>query len=215
MYEYSKSNQNKIMYKKPRTYSNSNKLEPVKNKTSIKYRSTNNTQVNSKVLCTGCGSTKYVAYTWQLTKDEAERGYEGRHSVMYVCNVIAENTVINTCKYSTSDITEMAEKNGQMDVDPEGLMMYGPYGKLKMNIYPLVLYVCITLVMYNNPKTDVCKYGDSGDVSVRVWSKKLRYGKMVEGILCVYPESVVTKKWSVRSKTVEIQSSSWHKEYGE
>jgi hypothetical protein len=109
----------------------------------------------------------------------------------------------------------MAEKNGQMDVDPEGLMMYGPYGKPKMFIYPLVLYVCITLVMYNNPKTDVCKYGDSGDVSVRVWSKKLRYGEMVEGILCVYPESVVTKKWSARSKTVEVQSSSWHKEYGE
>ncbi len=84
-----------------------------------------------------------------------------------------------------------------------------------MIIYPLVLYVCKTLVMYNNPKTDVCKYGDSGDVSVRVWSKKCRYEKMVEENLCVYPESVVTKKWSARSKTVEIQSSSWHKEYGE
>jgi len=215
MYEYSKSIQKIIIYKKPKTYKHSNRLEPVKNKTSIKYYSTKSTHVNSKVLCTRCRSTKYVAYTWQLIKVVAERGYVEVLSVIYVCKEIAQNKVTNTRKCSTSDITEMAEKNGQMDVDPEGLMMYGPYGKPKMNIYPLVLYVCITLVRYNNPKTDVCKYGDSGDVSVRVWSKKLRYGKMVEGILCVYPESVVTKKWSARSKTVEIQSSSWHKEYGE
>jgi hypothetical protein len=150
-----------------------------------------------------------------LIKVVAERGYVEMLSVIYVCKEIAQNKVTNTRKCSTSDITEMAEKNGQMDVDPEGLMMYGPYGKPKMIIYPLLLYVCITLVMYNNPKTEVCKYGDSGNGSVRVWCKKLRYEKMVEGILCVYPESVVTKKWSARSKTVEVQSSSWHKEYGE
>ncbi len=46
-------------------------------------------------------------------------------SVIYVCKEIAQNKVTNTRKCSTSDITEMAEKNGQMDVDPEGLMMYG------------------------------------------------------------------------------------------
>jgi hypothetical protein len=150
-----------------------------------------------------------------MTKVVAERGYDERHSVIYVCNEIAQNTVTNTRKYSTSDITEMAEKNGQMDVDPEGLMMYGPYGKPIMIIYTLVLYVYITLMMHNNPNTDVCKYGDSVDVSVSVWSKKCRYEKMVEGKVCVNPESVVTKKWSARNKTVEIQSSSWHKEYGE
>jgi hypothetical protein len=160
-------------------------------------------------------STKYVAYTWQLTKDEAERGYEGRHSVMYVCNVIAENTVINTCKYSTSDITEMAEKNGQMDVDPEGLMMYGPYGKSKMIIYTPVLYGNITQMMHNVPKTEVYKYGDPIDESVSVWCKKCKYVKIVMGKVCGSPESVVTKKWSARNKTVEIQSGNWHKEYGE
>ena len=240
MYEYSKSNKNKIMCKKYKIYSKGNTLEPVKNKTSIKYRSTNRTQVNSKVLCTGCVSTKYVAYTWQLTKDEAERGYEGRHSVMYVCNVIAENTVINTCKYSTSDITEMAEKNGQMDVDPEGLMLYGPYGKSKIIIYALVLYVNITQMMLNVPKKEVYKYSDPGDESVSVWCKKCKYVKIdvykysdpVDesvsvwckkcknvkidiGKVCGSPESVVTKEWSARSKTVEIQSGNWHKEYGE
>jgi hypothetical protein len=160
-------------------------------------------------------STKYVAYTWQLTKDEAERGYEGRHSVMYVCNVIAENTVINTCKYSTSDITEMAEKNGQMDVDPEGLMLYGPYGKSKIIIYALVLYVNITQMMLNVPKKEVYKYSDPGDESVSVWCKKCKYVKIVMGKVCGSPESVVTKKWSARNKTVEIQSGNWHKEYGE
>jgi len=150
-----------------------------------------------------------------LTKVVAERGYVERHSVIYVCNEIAQNTVTNTRKYSTRDITEMAEKNGQMDVDPEGLMLYGPYCKPIMIIYTLVLYVNITLMMHNDPKTDVCKYGDSVDVSVSVWSKKCRYEKMVEGKVCANPESVVTKKWSARNKTVEIQSSSWHKEYGE
>jgi hypothetical protein len=200
MYEYSKSKQNTIMYKKHRIYSNNNILEPVKNKTSLKNRSTNSTQVNSKVLCTWCGSTKYVAYTRQLTKVVAERGNDERQSVIYVCNVIEQNTVINTRKYSTSDITEMAEKNGQMDVDPEGLMLYGPYGKPIMFIYTLVLYVNITLMMHNDPKTDVCKYGNSKDDSVSVWCKKCRYVKMVVGNVCDSPESVVTKKWSARKK---------------
>jgi hypothetical protein len=215
MYEYSKNTQKIIIHKKHKTHKHKNRLEPVKNKTSIKYYSTKSTHVNSKVLCTRCRSTKYVAYTWQSRKMGAERGYVEVLSVINVCKVIAQNKVTNTRKCSTSDITEMAEKNGQMDVDPEGLMMYGPYGKPKMNIYPLVIHVYITLVRYNNPKTDVCKYGDSGDVNVRVRSKRYRYGKLVEGIVCVYPESVVTNKWSVRSKTVEIQSSSWRKEYGE
>jgi hypothetical protein len=107
-----------------------------------------------------------------MTKDVAERGYEERHSVIYMCNVIAENTVINTRKYSTSDITEMAEKNGQMDVDPEGLMLYGPYGKSKMIIYTLVLYVNITLMMHNDTKADVYKYGVPINESVSVWCKK-------------------------------------------
>ncbi len=84
-----------------------------------------------------------------MTKVVAGRGYIERLTVIYVCKEIAQNTVTNTRKYSTSDITEMAEKNGQMDVDPEGLMMYGPYGAPKMIIYTLVLYVCITLVMYS------------------------------------------------------------------
>jgi hypothetical protein len=85
--------------------------------------------------------------------------------------------------------------------------MYGPYGKNNKNIYLIVIYVYVPLVKYNNPKT--------GDVNVRVPSKQYRYVKMCEGSVCVYPESVVTNKWSARSITVEIQSSSWHKEYGE
>ncbi len=109
-----------------------------------------------------------------------------------VCKENAPNKVTYIGKYSTSDITEMAENNGQMDVDPEGLKMYGPYSKPIMNLHSLVLHVYITLMRCSNPKTDVCKYGDSNDVNVRVRSKKYRYEKIAEGIVCVYPEAVVT-----------------------
>ncbi len=93
MYEYSKSIQKIIIYKKPKTYKHSNRLEPVKNKTSIKYYSTKSFHVNSKVLCTRCRSTKYVAYTWQWIKVVAERGYVEVLSVIYVCKEIAQNKV--------------------------------------------------------------------------------------------------------------------------
>ncbi len=171
--------------------------------------------MNSKVLCTRWRSTKTGEYTWQLSKNGTERGYIDVLTVITVCKKNAPKKVAYVRKYSKSDITEMAENNGQMDVDPEGLRMYGPYGKPIMNLRTLVIHMCKTLMRCSNPKTAVSKYGDCRDAKVRVRSKKHSYVKIVVSTVCVYPEAVVTNTWSARSKTVAIQSSSWHKEYGE
>jgi hypothetical protein len=160
-------------------------------------------------------STKYVAYTWQLTKDEAERGYEGRHSVMYVCNVIAENTVINTCKYSTSDITEMAENNGAMDVDPEGHRVYGPYGKRTVNLMWKIICICKILMRCSVLDSGISKNVRYKYEKMLVRRNEYRSTRITEYITYMHPEAVVTYTWSARSKDVYIQSSSWHKEYGE
>ncbi len=42
----------------------------------------------------------------------------------------------------TSDITEMAENNGAMDVDPEGHRVYGPYGKRTVNLMWEIICIC-------------------------------------------------------------------------
>ncbi len=157
-----------------------------------------------------------------------------------MCKKNATNKAVYVHIYSKSDITEMAENNGQMDVDPEGLGMYGPYGKpimnLRtsvisrcktivrcsnpmnmhiMNICTSVMHVCKTPVKCSNTKTAVNKYDDCNVAKVRVRSKKHSYAEIVVSTVCVYTEAVVTNTWSARSKTAVIQSSSWHKEYGE
>jgi hypothetical protein len=182
------------------------------NITSVKYCSINNTHVNSKVLCTRWRSTKTGEYTWQLRKNGTERGCVEVLIVITGCKKNAPNKVAYVRKYSKSDITEMAENNGQMDVDPEGLRMYGPYGKPIMILSTLVIHMCKTLMKCSNPNTAI---SNCSDEKVRVRSKKYSYVKIVMSIVCVYPETVVNNTWSARSKTVAIQSSSWHKEYGE
>jgi hypothetical protein len=105
-----------------------------------------------------------------------------------------------------------------MDVDPEGLRMYGPYGKLIVNLCTIVIPVCKNLMRCSTHNTAVSKYGKYGgykDVKVRVRSKMYSHVKIDASSICVYPEAVVINTWSARNKTVTIQSSSWHKEYGE
>jgi hypothetical protein len=214
-YEYSKATQKVTISKKTNIHNNKNKPKPVTNIASLKYCSNNNIHVNSKVLCTWWRSTQTGEYTWQLCKNGTERGYIGVCTVISVCKKNAPNKVAYVRNYSKSDITEMAENNGQMDVDPDGLRMYSPYGKPIVNLCTSVIHMCKTLMRYSNPKTAVSKYGDCRDVKVRVRIKMHSYVKIDVSTVCVYPEAVVTNTWSARSKTVTIQSSSWHKEYGE
>ncbi len=188
MYEYSKDTQKEIVSKKTNIHKNKNTQKPVTNTTSIKYCSINNSPVNSKVLCTRCRSTQTVEYTWQLSKNVTERGDIGVLAVKAVCKKNAPNIMANVRKYSTSDITEMAENNGQMDVDPEGLRMYGPYGKLIVNLYTIVIHVCKNLMRCSNPNTAVCKYGGYRDVKVHVRNKMYSHVIMDASSICVYCE---------------------------
>jgi hypothetical protein len=81
-----------------------------------------------------------------LSKNGTERGDIGVFAVKSVCKNNVPNIMANVRKYITSDITEMAENNGQMDVDPEGLGLYGPYGKLIVNLCTIVIHVCKNLM---------------------------------------------------------------------
>jgi len=241
MYGYSKTIQMVKISKKPNIHDNANKCKrkPVRYITTVKYCSNNNTHVKSKVLCTGWMGTKTGEYTWQLRRSGTERRYVDV-PVISVCKKNAMSRAAYVHIYSKSDITEMAENNGQMDVDPEGLGMYGPYGKpilnlrtsvipmcktkarcsnpmnmYKMTICTSVLQACKTPVKCSNPKTAVNKHDNRSVVKVYVRSKKHSYAEIIVSRACIYAEAVPTNTWSARSKTVEIQSSSWHKEYGE
>ncbi len=132
-----------------------------------------------------------------------------------VCKEKVSHITASIQKYSTSAITEMAENNGLMDVDPEGHRMYGPYGKFIVNLCKIVIPICKNLMRCNTPNMADSKYGGYNGVKVRVRSKVYRHAKIPEYNICVYPEAVVFDTWSARNKTVTIQSSSWHKEYGE
>jgi hypothetical protein len=113
------------------------------------------------------------------------------------------------------------EHNGQMDVDPEGLEMYGPYGKPIMNLCTSVISRCKTVVRCSNPmnpvnictsvlhvcktpvkrsksKTAVNKYGDRNAVKVRVRSVKHSYAEIVVNPVGVYTEAVVSNTWSAQ-----------------
>jgi hypothetical protein len=215
MYEYSKDTQKETVSKKTNIHKNKNTQKPVMNITSIKYCSINNSHVYSKVLCTRCRSTGTGVYTWQSSKNRTERGDIGVFAVKTVCKKNVSNIMANVRKYSKSDIKEMAENNGQMDVDPEGLRLYGPYSKLKVNLCTIIIHVCNNLMRCSNPNNAVSKYGGYRDVKVRVQSKMHSCVKIDASSICVYPEAVVINTWSARSKTVTLQSSSWHKEYGE
>jgi hypothetical protein len=241
MYGYSETIQMAKISEKPIIHDNANKnkRKPVTNITTVMYCSNNNTHVKSKVLCTRWLDTRTGEYTWQLSKSGTGRGYVDV-PVINVCKKNATSKAAYVHIYSKSDITEMAENNGQMDVDPEDLGMYGTCSKLIMNlrtsvisrckttvrcINPMnmhimnicttVLHVCNTPVKCSNTKTAVNKYDARNVVKVRVRSVKHSYAERVVSPVCVYAEAVVTNTWSARSKTVAIQSSSWHKEYGE
>ncbi len=211
MYEYSKDTQKITRSKNTNNHSKRNTQKPVTNITPIKYCNINNSHVNSNVLCTRCKSTHTGEYTWQLSKNGPERG----DTSVVACKEKASYITANIQKYSTSDITEMAENNGPMDVDPEGHKMYGPYGKFIVNLCKIVILICKNLMRCNTLNMADSKYGRYNDVKVRVRSKVYRHAKIAEYIVCVYPEAVVIDTWSARNKTVTIQSSSWHKEYGE
>jgi hypothetical protein len=153
MYGYSKTIQMVKISKKPNIHDNANKCKrkPVRYITTVKYCSNNNTHVKSKVLCTGWMGTKTGEYTWQLRKNGTERGCVEVLIVITGCKKNAPNKVAYVRKYSKSDITEMAENNGQMDVDLEGLGMYGPYGKPIMNLRTSVIPMCKTKARCSNP----------------------------------------------------------------
>ncbi len=235
MYGYSKTIQMvKISKKIIHDNGNKNIRKPVTTITTVKYCTNNNTHVKSKVLCTGWLGTKTGEYTWQLRRSGSGRRYVDV-PVIKVCKKDAMSGAAYVHIYSKSDITEMAENNGQMDVDPEVLGMYGPYGKPKMNLRTSVITRCKTIVRCSNPmnmyimsictcktpekcsnsKTAVKKHADRNVVKVHVRNEKHSYAEIIVSRVCIYVEVVYTNTWSARSKTVEIQSSSWHKEYGE
>jgi hypothetical protein len=215
MYGYSKDTKKITISKNTNNHRERYTQKPVTNITSLKYGNNNNSHVNSYVLCTLCKSTHTGEYTRQLSKNGTERGYTGVVNAKVVCNKKATHITANIQKYSTSDITEMAENNGPMDVDPEGHRVYGPYGKLSVNIITIVPLICKNLMRCNTLNTVERKYGRYNDAKIRVRCKVCRRIKISEYMVCVYPEAVVIDTSSARNKTVTIQSSSWHKEYGE
>ncbi len=52
-------------------------------------------------------------------------------------------------------------------------------------------------------------------VKVRVRNRVHSCAEKIVCWVCIYVEAIYTNTWSARSKTVEIQNSNWHKEYGE
>ena len=215
MYGYSKEIKNTTKCKSTNKYMESHTQKPVMYTITIKYCKNGDGNANSNVRCTRCKSTRTVVYTWQSRRDRAERGYTGDVNAKVVCYIKAVPKAVNIQKYSTSDITEMAENNGAMDVDPEGHRVYGPYGKRIVN--PMWKIICICKI----PKSCGALYSARSKyvwykyVKVQVRRNKCRSTRIPEYITYMHPEAVVTYTWSARSKNVYIQSSSWHKEYGE
>jgi hypothetical protein len=92
-----------------------------------------------------------------LRKNGAEKGDIGVVNAKVVCNRKASRIRANTRRYSTSDITEMAENNGLMDIDPEGIRVGGPYGKYIVNLGTIILLMCKNLMRCNPLSTAVCE----------------------------------------------------------
>jgi hypothetical protein len=250
MYGYSKEIKNTTKCKSTNKYMESHTQKPVMYTITIKYCKNGDGNANSNVRCTRCKSTRTVVYTWQSRRDRAERGYAGGVNAKVVCYIKEVPKTVNIQKYSTSDITEMAEHNGTMDVDPEGHRVYGPYGK---RIFNLMCKICICIykipqsVLYsarskyawykyvkmkvrrNECKICICiykipksalysarsKYAWYKYVKMKVRRNECRSTRIPEYVKYLYPEAVVTYTWSARRKDVYVQSSSWHKEYGE
>ena len=189
--------------------------KPVMYTKTIKYCKNGDGNANSNVRCTRCKSTRTVVYTWQSRRDRAERGYAGGVNAKVVCYIKEVPKTVNIQKYSTSDITEMAEHNGAMDVDPEGHRVYGPYGKRTVNLMWKIICICKILMRCSVLDSGISKNVRYKYEKMLVRRNECRSTRITEYITYMHPEAVVTYTWSARSKDVYIQSSSWHKEYGE
>ncbi len=149
MYGYSKDTKKAKKCKNTNKYMERYTQKPVMSTTSIKYYNNDDGHVNSNVLCTRRKSTRTGEYTWQSSRNRTERGYTGAVNAKVVCYKKLSLITVNIQKYSTSDITEMAENNGAMDVDPEGHRVYGPYGKAIVNLTMIVIVMCKNLIRCN------------------------------------------------------------------
>ena len=152
--------------------------------------------------------------------------------VIYMCKNKTLSGTAYAQIYSKSDITEMAENNGQMDIDPEGLKMYGPYGKIP---HTAVYIICKIIIKGNTPanmyRKTLCirktanncgnhatvekMHTEHIGVKIRVRNSVHSDAVKIMCWVCIYVEIICTVTWSARSKSVKIQSSNWHKEYGE
>jgi hypothetical protein len=215
MYGYSKEIKNTTKCKSTNKYMESHTQKPVMYTITIKYCKNGDGNANSNVRCTRCKSTRTVVYTWQSRRDRAERGYTGDVNAKVVCYIKAVPKAVNMQKYSTSDITEMAENNGAMDVDPEGHRVYGPYGKRTVNLMWKIICICKILMRCSVLDSGISKNVRYKYEKMLVRRNEYRSTRITEYITYMHPEAVVTYTWSARSKDVYIQSSSWHKEYGE
>jgi hypothetical protein len=215
MYGYSKEIKNTTKCKSTNKYMESHTQKPVMYTITIKYCKNGDGNANSNVRCTRCKSTRTVVYTWQSRRDRAERGYAGGVNAKVVCYIKEVPKTVNIQKYSTSDITEMAEHNGTMDVDPEGHRVYGPYGKRIVNLMMKIISICKIPMRCSVLDRVRSKYVRYRNVKMLVRRNACRSTRITEYITYMHPEAVVTYTWSARSKNVYIQSSSWHKEYGE
>ncbi len=101
-----------------------------------------------------------------MSKNRTERGYKGVVNAKVLCNKKAIHITVNIQKYSTSDITEMAENNGAMDVDPEGHRGYGPYGKLLVNLTTILILMCKNLMRCNTLDMVESEYAQYKDVKI-------------------------------------------------
>jgi hypothetical protein len=213
IYVYSNNGQLvKICSKTIRDKANKKIRKPVRILTTIKYCTNNNTHVKSRVQYTVWMGTNNGVYTRHL-----RRSRQGRRcvnvSVIYMCK---KNTLSGTAYaqlYSKSDITEMAENNGQMDIDPEGLKMYGPYGK-STEIY---MYICIRKIANKcgNHATVIKMHTEHIGEKIHVRNRVRSDAVNILCWVCIYVDRIYNIKRSACSKSVKIQSSNWHKEYGE
>jgi hypothetical protein len=215
MYGYSKEIKNAKKCKSTNKYMERYTQKPVMYTKTIKYCKNGDGNANSNVRCTRRKSTRTVVYTWQSRSNRAERGYTGDVNAKVVCYIKAVPKAVNIQKYSTSDITEMAENNGAMDVDPEGHRVYGPYGKRTVNLMWKIICICKIPERSGALDSARSKYVWYKYVKMLVRRNECRSTRITEYITYIHPEAVVTYTWSARSKDVYIQSSSWHKEYGE
>jgi hypothetical protein len=235
IYVYSNNGQLvKICSKTIRDKANKKIRKPVRILTTIKYCTNNNTHVKSRVQYTVWMGTNNGVYTRHLRRSRQGRRYVNV-SVIYMCKM---NTLSGTAYaqiYSKSDITEMAENNGQMDIDPEGLKMYGPYGKSTLIPCTAVYIRCTTIIRGNNPvsmyRKTLCirkianKCGNHATVikmhtehiggKIHVRNRVRSDAVNIVCWVCIYVVIIYNITRSACSKSVKIQSSNWHKEYGE